>query len=140
MSLDADLVDYIRAIDLFELPSVGNYFTWRGGINMSVHNKNRKTSYYRGMIRQFSSFFCILVNHSTSNYTPIILNFAAWLLSRKEAPLKYNNFWHLREDYYGIIQSVWGELGVGNPLFQLISKLKKQRTIFEFRASNIPKG
>lgn len=119
MNPDANFVDCKGISDLFEPPSIGNYNTWRGGANMSVHSKidmlfNKKESYDK-----FPNFSIFFANHSTSNHAPIIFNFATFFLNRRSISFKYNNSWHYKNDYHDIIQSVWGNLYVGTLYFSL---------------------
>lgn len=72
---DVDFVECTETSAIFEPPSLGNYYTWKEGVNLSVHSKIDRIFINKECYNKFPKFSVFFTNHSTSDHTLIIFNF-----------------------------------------------------------------
>lgn len=66
-----DFMDCFSSSKLMEYNFLGNYFTWRGGKNFSIHSKIDHVSVNSLWMDVFSQFGINFGNHSLSDHSPI---------------------------------------------------------------------
>ena len=103
------------------------------GRNLTWNNKNLGAGRITGRLDRAlvnnewidllpNSYYAYL-NCASSDHCPILLHLLPKMDSGPK-PFKYFNYWRNYEGYEGIIANAWNIQVHGNPLYQLISKLK----------------
>lgn len=126
-----NLIECIGTANLFEPQGIRNYYTWHGGPNLLTHSKIDRCFINWECFTKFPRFSILFANHSSSNHTLIIFNFDTQQEHAKNIPFKYGNGWQYKSGYKQIIEEEWNYSYIGNPLLQLLTKLKAVKTKLE---------
>ncbi|XP_074290877.1 uncharacterized protein LOC141617593 [Silene latifolia] len=119
------MVNAMFDCNLYDMKGDGTFFTWN-----NKHESGDKI---------YSRIDCVFINDSwldsfpdscatflpegLFDHCPCLINLYV-VVDRKKAPFKYFNMWSMAEGFKDVVINSWGMETKGNPMYQLISKLK----------------
>lgn len=121
-----DFQNAIHSGQLFSIPYKGMKFTWSNG-QMGDRNIQKKLDWAFGnscTLQQWPAVLATFLPRSTSDHSALVLDFKL-PQKTKPSPFKFLNSWTEREDYMPTISEVWQQPVAGNPMFRLLSKMRR---------------
>jgi hypothetical protein len=118
--------DFVRDIELFDLPILGRKFTWfhPNGVSMSRIDRLLVSEDW---LEQWTSPSLWVLPRSISDHCPLLLRPCGMEWGPK--PFRFNNHWLLHKDFLGLVEEFWRNANItGWMAFILKEKLKGLKT------------
>ncbi|GAV82402.1 hypothetical protein CFOL_v3_25856, partial [Cephalotus follicularis] len=125
--------DYLNAIEVDDIRSVGRFFTWSNKTegNSAVKKKLDRVLGNWGWHRVFYHSYALFHNPGVLDHSPVSVALSIpWCNGSK--PFTFLNFWVKDSQFLGLVKGVWSQRVVGNPLEVVISKLRNLKRELKF--------
>lgn len=123
-----DFEECLQQNGLAEVRAIGSYYTWcnnQDGDDMILYKLDRVVA-NNSWLLAYPSTTVEVLEKGVSDHCPLLVNFSQVNVHRT-TPIRFLNVLTEHEQFYDVVQSVWGHDVCNNPLINIWHKLKRSK-------------